>query len=747
MLKLFKFVKTYLPLVFGAIVLLFIQANADLALPDYLSRIVNNGIQQNGVEDPLPAALRESSFQRLLLFTDEAAATALQAAYSRVDAGSPQAEAYLAEYPALAETSIYVLRADLDEAARQELETAIIPAWVTLSGLERALQDPQAAERLGAEIGFDLNRLPPGTDLFQALAQMPPEQRARMLTSMQGQLDALGDNMLRQMAIQAVRTEYEALGVDLAAMQSAYILRTGALMLLLTLVSIASAVGAGFLAARTAAAVARDIRHALFERVVHFSSAEFNRFSTASLITRSTNDVTQLQTVTYIIIRMVFYAPLLAVGGVLHALDTAPSMWWIIAITVGVLLVMIALIFGLSLPKFRLMQDLIDRLNRVLRENLTGIMVVRAFNKQPYEEKRFDKANRDLTKTSLFVSRVMAFFMPSLMFVMNGASLLIIWVGSHRVAEAAIQVGDMMAFLQYAMQIVFGFLMMSMMFIFLPRAFVAGDRIAEVLETPLTVTDPPQPKTFPEPFRGEITFRNVSFRYPGAEEDVLHNISFTARPGQMTAFIGSTGSGKSTVVNLVPRFYDVTDGAILIDGVDIREVAQADLRARIGYVPQQGVLFSGTIADNLRYADESASEARMRAAIETAQAAEFVFSRPEGLGYAIAQGGSNVSGGQKQRLAIARALTRQAPIYIFDDSFSALDYKTDKALRRALREKAARSTVLLVTQRVATAMHADQIIVLEKGRVAGIGTHAELMKTNRTYREIALSQLKQEELQ
>ncbi len=747
MLKLFPFVKKYLWLIAGAIVLLFIQANADLALPDYLSRIVNNGIQQSGVEEPVPQAMREETFQRLHLFTDQAAAAALDAAYQRVEASAPQAAAYLDEYPALAETPIYVLRADLDEAARQELETALVPALVTLSGLERALQDPQAADRLGQQMGFDLNRLPPGMDLFDALAQMPPAQREQMLTQMQTQLDALGENMLRQMAIQAVRTEYEALGVDMAALQSAYILRTGALMLLLTLVSIASAIGAGFLAARTAAAAARDIRRALFSKVVQFSSAEFNRFSTASLITRSTNDVTQLQTVTYIIIRMVFYAPLLAIGGVLHALDTAPSMWWIIAITVGVLLLMIALIFGLSLPKFRIMQDLIDRLNLVLRENLTGMMVVRAFNKQKYEEKRFDQANRDLTRTSLFVSRVMAFFMPSLMFVMNGASLLIIWVGAHRVAEAAIQVGDMMAFLQYAMQIVFGFLMMSMMFIFLPRAFVAGDRIAEVLDTPLTVTDPPQPKSFPEPFRGEVEFRHVSFRYPGAEEDVLHDISFTARPGQLTAFIGSTGSGKSTVVNLIPRFYDVTEGAILIDGVDIREVRQADLRARIGYVPQQGVLFSGTIADNLRYADENASEDQMREAIETAQAADFVFSRPEGLNYAIAQGGANVSGGQKQRLAIARALTRRAPIYIFDDSFSALDYKTDKALRRALREKAAGSTVLLVTQRVATAMHADQIVVLERGRVAGIGSHETLMKTNQTYREIALSQLKQEELQ
>ncbi len=743
MLRLFKYTKPYTAMIALAILLLFVQANADLALPDYLSRIVNNGIQQSGVEEALPQAMRATTFERLQNFLDEESRALLQASYEKKTPGAPEE----ATYPALREEPIYILRADLSDTQRADLEAAIAPALVTLRGLERALDDPQAAARLSQQMGFDLNRLPAGTDFFQLLATMPPDQRTRLSQQMQAQLEALGENTVQQMAIQAVRAEYEALGVDMAARQASYILRTGAWMLLLTLVSISSAIGAGFLAARTAAAIARDIRHDIFARVIAFSSAEFNRFSTASLITRSTNDVTQLQSVTYIIIRMVFYAPLLAIGGILHALDTAPSMWWIIALTVGILLLMIGAIFGLSLPKFRQMQDLIDRINLVLRENLTGIMVVRAFNKQKHEEKRFDAANRDLTNTSLFVNRVMAFFMPSLMFVMNGASLLILWVGAHHVAEASIQVGDMMAFLQYAMQIVFGFLMMSMMFIFLPRAFVAGDRIADVLETPLTITDPPNPRTFPEPFRGEIHFEHVSFRYPGAEADVLHDITFTARPGQLTAIIGSTGSGKSTVVNLIPRFYDVTEGAILIDGVDIRQVRQADLRARIGYVPQQGVLFSGTIADNLRYADENATEAQMQEALRTAQATDFVFARPEGLNYAIAQGGNNVSGGQKQRLAIARALTRNAPIYIFDDSFSALDYKTDKALRHALREKAAQSNVLLVTQRVATAMHADQIIVLEQGRIVGTGTHDDLMKTNPTYREIALSQLKQEELQ
>jgi len=746
MLKLFKYVKKYLLFVLLAVLLLFVQANADLALPDYLSKIVNNGIQQGGVEDAVAEALRQNTMDKLLLFLTPEEQTQVLDAYTLVAPDSSDYPALQEQYPALDGEALYVLQA-VDAETRAALAPLLSRGFVVVSGIERSLADPQAAATFGAQMGFDPDRLPPGMTLFDALRQMPAAQRAALTEKINAQFDVLGESLVGQMAVRAVKAEYDALGVDTAAMQTAYILRTGGMMILLTLLSIAAAVSAGFLAARTAAGVARDIRHDLFEKVVRFASAEFNQFSTASLITRSTNDVTQLQTVTYIIIRMVFYAPLLGIGGILHAIDTAPSMWWIIALAVGILLVMITAIFSVSLPKFKIMQDLIDRLNLVLRENLTGMMVVRAFNKQEYEEKRFDQANVDLTKTSLFVSRVMVLFMPALMLVMNGASLLILWVGAHEVANAAIQVGDMMAFLQYTMQIVFAFLMMSMMFIFLPRAFVSGDRIAEVLETPLTVTDPPQPKSFPEPFRGEVEFRHVSFRYPGAEEDVLHDISFTARPGQMTAFIGSTGSGKSTVVNLIPRFYDVTEGAILIDGVDIREVRQADLRARIGYVPQRGVLFSGTIADNLRYADEQASEEQMKAAIETAQAAEFVFAHSEGLEYEIAQGGANVSGGQKQRLAIARALARRAPIYIFDDSFSALDYKTDKALRKALKEQAAGSTVLLVTQRVATAMHTDQIVVLEQGRVAGIGTHKELLATNETYREIALSQLREEELQ
>lgn len=469
-------------------------------------------------------------------------------------------------------------------------------------------------------------------------------------------------------------------------------------------------------------------------------------FSTASLITRSTNDITQVQTVTYMIIRLVFFAPIIGIGGVIRAIDKSPNMWWIIAVAVITLLGLIVIVFSISLPKFKIIQSLIDRLNLVTRENLSGMMVIRAFNKQDDEKVRFDKANRDLTDTSLFVARVMVTMMPLMMLVMNGLTLAIIWVGSHQVAEATMQVGDMIAFMQYAMQIVMAFLMMSMMFIFLPRAAVSGDRIADVLETELVIKDPDDPKAFPDPFIGQIEFRDVSFRYPAALDDVIQDINFTARPGEITAFIGSTGCGKSTVINLIPRFYDVSQGGILLDGIDIREVRQSELRDKIGYVPQDGTLFSGTIESNLAYADKNASRETLKESADIAQASEFIFAKEEGFEAEIAQGGSNVSGGQKQRLSIARALVKKPPIYIFDDSFSALDFKTDSTLRRELKQKTGESTMLIVTQRVATVKNADQIIVLDEGRIVGKGKHHELMETCETYQEIASSQLSKEEL-
>jgi ATP-binding cassette subfamily B multidrug efflux pump len=745
MLRLIKYLKPYLLLIILAIALLFVQANADLALPDYLSKIVNNGIQQNGVEDAVPAAIRQSEMDKLTLFMSTSDAERVLADYTLITPTAPEASQYLAEYPALADEAIYI-RQDLDRAEIDALNPLMGKAFVAVSGIEGMVSNPEQAQAMAQSLGIDLSKLPAGVDPLMLLKGLPAEQRTAITDKIYEQFATLGDSMVNQMAVSVVKAEYQALGVDTGKLQTNYILRTGGLMLLISLLGGACTIAVGYLASRTAAGAARDIRLAAFKRVENFSSAEFDQFSTASLVTRSTNDITQVQMVIFMIMRMVFYAPIIGVGGVIRAIDKSANMWWIIALAVIVLLGLILVVFAISLPKFRIMQSLIDRLNLVTRENLSGMMVIRAFNKQEDEEQRFDVANRDLADTSLFVARVMVTMMPVIMLLMNLLTVGIIWVGAHQVAEANIQVGDMIAFMQYAIQIVFAFLMMSMMFIFLPRAAVSGGRIADVLETETSINDPEQPKAFKTPFVPEIEFREVSFRYPDALENILCGISFTARPGEMTAFIGSTGSGKSTIVNLIPRFYDVTEGAILIDGVDLREVRQSELREKIGYVPQKGTLFSGTIESNLRYADENASEETLREAADIAQASEFIFAKPEGFEAVIAQGGANVSGGQKQRLAIARALVKRPPIFIFDDSFSALDFKTDSALRRALKEKTGDSTVLIVTQRVATVKNADQIVVLEEGQVVGKGSHHELMESCETYREIAQSQLSMEEL-
>jgi len=618
---------------------------------------------------------------------------------------------------------------------------------LVVSMIEQVMADPsKAAQMGGGNMGFDITKIPPGTDVFAMMGQLPQAQLTRIMDAIDQQFSALGDKMVTQAAVAAVRSEYEALGMDMGQVQNNYILRVGSIMLLLTLLSGLCTIAVAFLSARTAAGAARDIRRDVFENVEHFSNAEFDKFSTASLITRSTNDITQIQMVVVIMIRMMFYAPILGIGGVIRMLGKDSSMWWLIAVAVMILISLILIVFSIALPKFRAIQKLVDRLNLVSRENLAGMMVIRAFNMQDFEEERFDKANIDLTAVSLFINRLMVIMMPFMMLIMNGLSLAIIWVGAHQVAQANMQVGDMIAIMQYAMQIVMSFLFLSMLFIILPRASVSADRIADVLETELSITDPEKPKQLAEPFKGNIEFRNVSFRYPGADEDVLHDISFTARPSETTAFIGSTGSGKSTIINLFPRFYDVTEGSILVDDVDIREITQHQLRDKIGYVPQKGVLFSGTIESNLRYADENATDDMLASAIDIAQVTEFVNSKEEGLQAEISQGGANVSGGQKQRLSIARALVNNPPVYIFDDSFSALDFKTEAALRKELKEKTGDSTVLVVTQRVSTVMNAEQIIVLEEGKIVGKGTHEELMETCETYKEIAVSQLNMEAL-
>jgi ATP-binding cassette subfamily B multidrug efflux pump len=745
MLRLAKYLKPYLLLILIAIALLFVQANADLALPDYLSDIVNYGIQQGGVTNAVPMAIRQSEMNRLLAFMGAENKTAVLADYTLVDKNSVDYATDVKQYPILATEPVYVLKS-VDKAEITRLNPIMGKALLVVSGIEQALADPTKAQAMGQSFGFDLSKIPAGMDVFAMLQKLPQETLAKMTASVDAKFATLGDKMIVQMAVGAVKTEYAALGVNTDKLQSSYILRVGILMLLVTLLSGACTIAVGYLSARTAAGLARDLRRNVFERVENFSSTEFDKFSTASLITRSTNDITQIQMVVIMMMRMVIYAPIIGIGGVIRAIGKSANMWWIIALAVVVILGLILTVFSIALPKFKAIQNLIDRLNLVTRENLSGMMVIRAFNMQSFEEQRFDKANKDLTSTLLFINRVMVVMMPVMMMVMNIVMLAIIWVGAHQVADSTIQVGDMMAFMQYAMQILFSFLMLSMMFIILPRASVSGDRIAAVLDTEPVIKDPQDPRQFPEPFKGTIEFRDVDFHYPGAEEDVLHDITFTAQPGQTTAFIGTTGSGKSTIVSLIPRFHEVSKGAIYVDGIDIRQVSQHDLHDRIGFVPQKSNLFSGTIESNLRYADENASDDELKLAADIAQASEFIDSKPEGLQSEVAQGGMNVSGGQKQRLAIARALVKKAPIYIFDDSFSALDYKTDAALRKALKEHTGASTLLIVTQRIATIKNAEQIIVLDEGRIVGKGAHHELMNDCEVYRGIALSQLSKEEL-
>ena len=745
MLRLFRYLKPYTGLLLLAIVLLFTQAMADLALPNFMSEIVNVGIQQGGIESAVPSAIRQTEMDKATLFLSADEKTQVMQNYTLADSSSPDYTSLVEEYPTLATEPVYVLN-DISKETKTALTPIMGKAMTMVYVIEEAAVDPTKAATLGASSGFDLSKLPAGMDLFSALKMMPAAQSQQMLSAVNDKFASMSDSMITQAAANSIKAEYTALGVDNAKVQSSYILRIGGLMILYTLVVGLATVAVSFLSARIASGVARDLRHDVFSKVESFSKAEFEKFSTASLITRSTNDVTQIQTTLVILIRMVFYAPIIAVGAVIRAVDKSPSMTWIIGLGVAILFTLIITIFTISLPRFKKIQSLVDRLNLVTREALSGIMVIRAFNTQKFELQRFDRANKELTSNNLFVNRIMVVMMPAMMLLMNGISVLIIWTGARQVDASMLQVGDMMAFLQYAMQVVFSFLMMSMLFIFLPRASVSGTRIADVLDVNPTIVDPETPKAFSASKKGLVEFKNVSFRYPDAEENVLCSLNFTAKPGETTAIIGSTGSGKSTVVNLIPRFFDVSEGAIYVDGVDIRDVKQADLRDKIGYIPQRGMLFSGTIESNLRFAAEDASQIQLEKAAEIAQATDFIKEKTDGLQSEISQGGTNVSGGQKQRLAIARALVKQPEIYIFDDCLSALDFKTDLALRKALKKETGESTMIIVTQRVATVKNAEQIVVLNEGEIAGIGTHKELMKTCETYREIALSQLSEKEL-
>ena len=732
MLNIFRHLAKHWATILAVVVLLLVQANCDLALPSYTSDIVDVGIQQGGVENGLPGSARQTTLDALSVLMSGEDAAALDAAYGPADENGVRAlldtvteeqQAALADALTTPDVALYMAAA-AQSASRQ--------------GVETALPEPQDLDSAAA--------------MLSAAAAAPDFDHEALLARLSGaagSLDATAAETLASQAVQLVRLEYQAQGID-GNVQMHYLLTTGGEMLLVALLMAAAAISVGFLASRVSAAVGRDLRRQVFGKVISFSNAETDRFSTASLITRTTNDIQQVQMTAVMLLRIVVYAPILGVGGILRVAGTRTGLSWIIVLAVALLMALVFALMRVAMPKFKQMQKLVDRLNLVSREILTGIMPIRAFSREKFEEERFDAANKDLMKTQLFTNRTMTFMMPAMTLIMNGISLLIVWFGGHAMESSGMQVGDLIAFITYTMQIVMSFLMLTVISIMLPRARVAADRIEEVLRTEPVIEDP-APAQLPaglenKQWRGVVQFDHVNFRFPGADADALEDITFTAEPGKTTAIIGSTGCGKSTLLNLIPRFYDVTGGKITLDGVDLRQMPQETLRAQLGYVPQKGVLFSGTIESNLKFGGDAIPDADMVQAAEIAQATEFISAKPEGYQSPIAQGGTNVSGGQKQRLSIARAIAKNPKVYLFDDSFSALDYKTDVTLRRALKEKTGDATVIIVAQRISTVLHADQILVLDDGRIVGCGRHADLLATCPEYREIAKSQLSEKDL-
>ena len=762
MKNLFKYAASYWKAMIAIVLILVVQAYCDLSLPAYTSDIVNVGIQQGGIEDEVPRQIATEEMEKLLLFVSEDDQQTVMDAYTE-DNTSYKKEAYVLKDSVAEEENTMENLKDILQIPMM-MTSGIESGSDTTKQMEDKLKE-QMSQGMAQSMPQGANQtmpegMPQGESqaesqavslddmsMFDLLKMLPAEQRATMVEKIEEQMSEMPDTILDQAAVSFCRSAYKDLGMDMDQTQIHYLLKTGGQMAALALLGMAASIMVAFLASRVGASAGRDLRSGVFHKVVGFSNNEFNHFSTASLITRSTNDIQQIQMLIVMLLRMVLYAPILAIGGVLQVMKTNVSMSWIIGLAVIIIAFVVLLLFLVVMPKFKVLQNLVDKLNLVTREILTGLPVIRAFSTEKHEEERFDDANRTLTKTNLFVNRAMTFMMPVMMFVMNGVSVLIVWTGAHGISDGQMQVGDMMAFIQYTMQIIMGFLMLCMISIMLPRAAVAADRVEEVLKSETMIHDPKQEKHFPEDGKGVLTFDHVSFRYPGADEDVLEDITFTAKPGETTAIIGSTGSGKSTLVNMIPRFYDVTSGDITLDGVDIREVKQHELREKLGYVPQKGVLFSGDIASNIMFGNSHGSDDEMIKAAEIAQATEFIDTKPEKYKSPISQGGSNVSGGQKQRLSIARAIAKHPQVFIFDDSFSALDYKTDVTLRRALAEKTSGSTVLIVAQRISTILHAEQIIVLDEGKVAGKGTHAELLKNCPVYREIAESQLSKKELE
>lgn len=735
MRKLFQFLKPYAPRVLLILCVLVVQAYCDLSLPTYTSNIVNVGIQQSGIDEEIPENISEEEMNRLLLFVSEDDRQDIQDAYEK----SSESFDYDGEVLTLKDS----VKSDNEklDALTEEMK---LPMMLT-AGFENG---SDTTKQMEGQLKEQMSQVPgiEKMSVFDIFGMMDDTQRAAIVDKITEQMDKMPDSILDQAAISYVKSMYEQIGLDTGHMSTVYILKTGAKMLGLAALGMAASILACLMASRVGAKVGRGLRRDTFRKVIGFSNAEFDKFSTASLITRSTNDIQQIQFLTVMILRIVLYAPVMAIGGILKVSKTNVDMFWIIGLAVLLIVMVVAVLFIVVMPKFKIVQNMVDKLNLVSREILTGLPVIRAFHTEKHEEERFDKANKDLTKLNLFVNRAMTFMMPTMMLVMNGITVLIVWVGGHSINDGAMQVGDMMAFIQYAMQIIMSFLMICMISVMLPRAAVSAERVDKVLKSETKIHDPKEPKILPKNGKGEVAFEHVSFHYPGAEEDVLHDITFTAKPGETTAFIGSTGCGKSTLVNLIPRFYDVTEGKITIDGQDVRDLTQHALRDKLGYVPQKGVLFSGNIASNIMFGNPAGSEQEMTEAAQIAQAVEFIDTKPERYKSPISQGGANVSGGQKQRLSIARAIAKHPDIYIFDDSFSALDYKTDTVLRSALKEKTTDSVVLIVAQRISTILHAEQIIVLDDGKIVGKGTHEELLKTCDAYYQIAASQLSESEL-
>lgn len=748
MLKVLKYLKKTWISVIVIVALLCVQAAADLALPDYTSKIVNVGIQQGGIDAAIPEAISKDEMDNLLMFTnDDSKILDCYKLVSKGTVSNDEYNNYLKEYPALENEEVYVLN-KLNKDQKNNLEEMLKKPLVQVYLMQNDQMQEKIKESLFANVPEPQKEAMKDMELMNILKTMPEENLEKITSNINEQIDNMQGTIVDQAAISSVKEEYKKLNMDVDKIQNKYIVFAGLQMLGIAFISMASAITIMLLSARVAAKLGNTLRDKVFKKVLSFSTKEFNEFSTASLITRSTNDIQQIQMLITMLFRVVVYAPIIGIGGFIRVLTNSDtSMAWIIGLAILCIIGIVGTLFLLTMPKFKKLQDLVDKLNLVSREILTGLPVIRAFNTEKKEEKRFDGANKNLMKASIFVNRSMSMMMPLLMFIMNSITLLIVWVGGHNVDSGIMQVGDMMAFIQYTMQIVMSFLMISMISIMLPRAAVSAKRINEVIDTTPSIKDKDKTKDFDDDKKGLVEFKDVSFKYPDADSEILEDISFTAEPGKTTAIIGSTGSGKSTVVNLIPRFYDVTGGELLIDGVNIKDVSQKELRSKIGFVPQKGMLFTGTIRSNIKYGNPSMSDEEMIKAATIAQATEFIESKPKKYDEEISQGGTNVSGGQRQRLSIARAIATDPEIFVFDDSFSALDLKTDSKLRAALKEKTENKTVIIIAQRISTILDADKIIVLEEGKIAGIGKHEELMKNCEIYKQIALSQLSKEELE